>query len=46
MIDVIMKGVGRESLWDIMYYDDVVIIGKLNQEVKRKTEEFKIALEK
>ena len=45
VLDVLTEGVRRGVPWDIMYADDVVLVGETTQEVEERTEEWRVALE-
>ena len=45
VLDVVTEGVKRGVPWDIMYADDMVLVGETRQEVEERTEEWRVALE-
>ena len=45
VFDVLTEGVRRGVPWDIMYADDVVLVGETKREVEERTEEWRAVLE-
>ena len=45
VFDVLTRGVRRGVPWSMMYADDVVLCGEMSEEVERRLEEWRVALE-